>query len=172
VRCVQASLITEPSQVFIDDSTAFDFGSPDQRIHFALLLYNFLHILNEEKCDNAEAAIERFKDTLNKHCERFPMKLLSAEDTHSGDEEVRAMELKTHGYEVEPKIIVDDQGIEFKPLFDVRPSLFSNNPLTHTDNSFRQCRLIFLQFFNSQIRERNSLRSMSPRRRMNLRYSK
>jgi hypothetical protein len=144
VEChAQTGPHTEPSKVFYD-STSYNASKASDRLELALLLYNFVHILSNEKDDRTTvlAAIQRYDKTIDKHQGRFAMKTF--DDKHgqsyrnnrrrrneesSGEEEDRdartnaekvyALQLRPHGYEVEPRVIVTEGGTRLEPLFDV-----------------------------------------------------
>jgi hypothetical protein len=140
VYCAQTGLQTEPSKICYD-STCYRIRTPSERLELVLLLYNLVHILSNEKDDGTTvAAIQRYNKAIDIYYARFSMKTFddkhdqssqnnkcrneesSDDDEHDArteDEKIYGMQLRPHGYEVEPGIIVAEDGSRFERLFDV-----------------------------------------------------
>ncbi|KAI9512458.1 hypothetical protein F5148DRAFT_1373161 [Russula earlei] len=115
----------------------YSFVTSDGRIEFARQLYNLHYMLegaNEGK--DTEANVDRFKEKILKHNEKFSLKSMFSKGTKRNADETEDgastsgsrgagagsadaadhMEFRAHGYEVEPEVVVDNRGNVFEPL--------------------------------------------------------
>jgi len=114
-------------------------NTPVGRVEFARQLYNFLSVLGEEG-EITKTPIQQLKEKITDHQNKYGMKSLmtkkskkkndgregdgdgdgagagaSVEGTSAADSE----DLRAHGYEVKPDVIVDNKGGTFEPFFKV-----------------------------------------------------
>jgi hypothetical protein len=100
------------------------------RAEFVRQLYNLRDMLEGDNAKDTEAKIRQFQNKINQHNKIYPMKSFYTKDTTSmnkrkrvdGDDRGAAgggsggvdatdcAELGAHGYEVEPRDIVDENG--------------------------------------------------------------
>jgi hypothetical protein len=75
---------------------------------FARQLYNLRHVLeNEEETGNTGEQMQELQNMIAKHDKEHPMKTFNTEGTGARD----CVELGAHGYEVQPRVIEDENGI-------------------------------------------------------------
>jgi hypothetical protein len=109
-------------------------------------LYNLLHMLErEEETGDTGAKIRQLQKSIEKHNKEHPMQSFNTKDTpgtnnpqgnkrRRGDDggggagETDSAELGAHGYEVEPRDLVDENGIVMESLSDVRQPLSTYAP--------------------------------------------
>ena len=111
---------------------------PDGRVEFARQLYNLSHLEVEDNKDTREKTHQLNRDVVSN---AYQLKLKSFYSTNgtrgtrkkrartddvesasgdSGDEDTAdCVELRAHGYEVEPQVVVDSHGGTWSPLFKV-----------------------------------------------------
>ncbi|KAI0245824.1 hypothetical protein BJV78DRAFT_1259964 [Lactifluus subvellereus] len=108
------------------------------RVKFVHQLYNLLHVsVGGEEAEDTKATIEQLKDKILKQNEESPMKSFHTKEgtqgqgtkgkgAHTGGGAgagaggagaADCAELRAHGYEVNPEVIVDDKGIAWEKLF-------------------------------------------------------
>ena len=108
------------------------------RIQFVRYLYNLLRL---ELPQNQDQTTQTIISKLNRRIKKHPMKSMTTEDGNSGRKRARTgnatgnsnraggggggdrTQLRAHGYEVKPEVVVDANG-EWEPLFEVPASLF------------------------------------------------
>jgi hypothetical protein len=102
---------------------------------FVRQLYNLRHVLGNEETEDAKAKIQRLQNRIDQHNKEYPMKSFHTEDTPNSDVDDRGVgatdcaELGVHGYEVEPRVFVDDEsGYVMESFSKVRQPLSTYAP--------------------------------------------
>jgi hypothetical protein len=105
--------------------------TPDGRVEFARLLYNLIYARADQEGETARAIIrlnEKVKagglKSLNIKTNRKRACTNESGDGTGGGGRGDHAQLRAHGYEVKSDVIVDDQGIEWEPISEVRVNPF------------------------------------------------
>ncbi|KAF8506612.1 kinase-like domain-containing protein [Russula emetica] len=140
-RVTRYSLFQEPndSQVRCNETVHW-LETSDDRAEFVRQLYNLRDMLEkEEEAGDTKAKIQQLQNRINQHHRKYPMKSFHTKDTRNkrkrpdsdvdsagggagGVDATDCAELGAHGYQVEPRDIVDEDGYIMMESFSNTPS--------------------------------------------------
>ena len=164
------------------NTTTLSLNDPAGRIEFVRQLYNLLCVESDAtQAEDTQAAVSE----LNGKIRRLPMKSMYTkvdksgkkrrrredDDNHTGtgeDDGGDHAQLRTHGYEVKPNVVMDASGGEWGPLFKVLATFFDLFAMLMPNP---RSRIIFLLCIDPWTRRGNSSRRRFGRIRTSSRCS-
>ncbi|KAF8429439.1 hypothetical protein L210DRAFT_3563367 [Boletus edulis BED1] len=112
---------------------AFPLGGPLGRVEFARHLYNLRAELDQKEDQDAKDAVEALVDQVKK-CK---MKLMyTKSETGRGGGNGHNALLRAHGYELQPKIIMDDSGGTLEPVYKMPDHILTVYKRTNPNKMF------------------------------------